>query len=187
MTAHSRLSCFPAHLAARPITIEARTQLDAAGLHLHYLLRGSMEALRIPVWHDISAAADGLWQHTCLEAFVALPDSPAYHEFNFSPANRWAAYAFDDYRQRNTVWTAGEPPCLTRLDRADGLELTALVPASLLPTPCPPGLSVGLSAVIEAQDGHLDYWALTHPGSKPDFHHRAGFCLPLTPTTLSAQ
>jgi hypothetical protein len=31
---------------------------------------------------------------------------------------------------------------------------------------------LGLSAVLEEQDGTKSYWALAHPpGGKPDFHH----------------
>ena len=30
---------------------------------------------------------------------------------------------------------------------------------------------LGLSAVLEEVDGTKSYWALTHPGDKPDFHH----------------
>jgi hypothetical protein len=42
-------------------------------------------------------------------------------------------------------------------------------------------LQLGLSAVIEANDGSRSYWALLHPESRPDFHHRAGFILSLNP------
>jgi hypothetical protein len=33
---------------------------------------------------------------------------------------------------------------------------------------------VGLTAVVEARDGSLSYWALAHPPGKPDFHSAAG-------------
>jgi hypothetical protein len=29
---------------------------------------------------------------------------------------------------------------------------------------------LGLSAVLEENDGTKSYWALAHPGDKPDFH-----------------
>jgi hypothetical protein len=38
---------------------------------------------------------------------------------------------------------------------------------------------VGLSAVIEAADGALSYWALRHPAGRPDFHHPDCFALDL--------
>jgi hypothetical protein len=47
-----------------------------------------------------------------------------------------------------------------------------------------PGLAeanwfVSLTAVIEAADGTLSYWALRHPAPQPDFHHPGGFVLTL--------
>jgi len=38
---------------------------------------------------------------------------------------------------------------------------------------------VALSAVIEAPDGALSYWALRHAPGKPDFHHAEAFALSL--------
>jgi hypothetical protein len=37
------------------------------------------------------------------------------------------------------------------------------------------GWQLGLTAVVEAADGSLSYWALRHPVARPDFHHRDGF------------
>ena len=31
--------------------------------------------------------------------------------------------------------------------------------------------SIGLSAIIEEEDGTISYWALAHPPGRPDFHH----------------
>ena len=45
-------------------------------------------------------------------------------------------------------------------------------------------MRIGLSAVIEDTAGSLSYWALHHPRSKPDFHHRGGFILRLTAPLL---
>lgn len=38
---------------------------------------------------------------------------------------------------------------------------------------------MGLSAIIETNDGTKSYWALRHPPGKPDFHHRDCFALEL--------
>jgi hypothetical protein len=38
---------------------------------------------------------------------------------------------------------------------------------------------IGLSAVIEEQDGTISYWALRHAAGKPDFHHPDGFAMEL--------
>ena len=42
-------------------------------------------------------------------------------------------------------------------------------------------LQIGICCVIEANDGVIGYWALTHPASRPDFHHRDGFTLRMDP------
>jgi hypothetical protein len=39
---------------------------------------------------------------------------------------------------------------------------------------------IGLSAVVEATDGSLSYWALAHAPGRPDFHHAHSFGLELT-------
>ncbi|MEY3289179.1 MAG: hypothetical protein RLZZ419_1421, partial [Pseudomonadota bacterium] len=56
------------------------------------------------------------------------------------------------------------------------LLLEAVIPAADLPwnmTGKP--VLLGLTAVIKANDGSRSYWALHHPETHPDFHHRAGF------------
>jgi hypothetical protein len=40
-------------------------------------------------------------------------------------------------------------------------------------------LEVGISAVLKAKNGEMTYWALSHPGSQPDFHRRDSFSLVL--------
>ena len=41
---------------------------------------------------------DGLWRHTCFEAFIAAAVRPEYWEYNLSPSGAWAAYHFTGYR-----------------------------------------------------------------------------------------
>ena len=42
-----------------------------------------------------------------------------------------------------------------------------------------PRLLLGLSAVVEEENGTLSYWALKHPRDKPDFHCPDGFVFEL--------
>ncbi len=65
--------------------------------------------------------------------------------------------------------------------RADGFQLDATLPASLLPSAHT--LRIGLSVVIEASDGSKSYWALAHGAAQPDFHLRQSFALTLNRTT----
>ncbi len=122
-----------------------------------------------------------LWRHTCFEAFIAVGRQPFYHEFNFAPSGEWAVYAFRRYRDGGLLADETMRPHITA--RSDGrqLELDTLVRLDRLsPIHARACLRIGLSAVIEAHDG-FSYWALHHPGRKPDFHHADGFALLLEP------
>lgn len=156
------------------LAIEAGAVREGRVLRLRYVLRGVLEALRLPGLAT-PRRVDGLWRHTCLEAFVRGVGHDGYLEFNLAPSTEWAAYRFDGYR-------AGMAPApLTpaiEVARTDDLELRAEIDL----TGC--GLDgldwrVGLSAVIEAADGGLSYWALGHPAGKPDFHNGDCFALEL--------
>lgn len=153
------------------------------GLLLRYTLQGDLSALRVPEPAPRPGPTDGLWQHTCLEAFVGQPHQRAYREFNFSPSGQWAAYRFAAERVRDlAAEAAGEPESLRIHATRDpaGLVLQAWLPAHALPADAPgQPLHWGLSAVIEAADGTLSYWALHHPQPRPDFHHPAGRTLVL--------
>lgn len=149
-------------------------RLASGGLRLHYRLLG-IGALRIPA-PTIPAAADGLWQHTCCEAFIAAADGTAYHEFNFSPSGCWAAYRFTDTRQRDESWKPAVNLKVDRMDDGRMMHLVVEVPESLLPANA---ARIGLTLVAEDKDGGLTYWAMRHLADRPDFHLRDSFVLPL--------
>jgi hypothetical protein len=161
---------------------------DGPGWLLRYRLDGDIDALAIP--SPAAGAADGIWRHTCLEAFVQDGDGPGYHEFNFSPSGQWAVYRFSGERQRlpgDTLPAAG--PAITTERAADSLVLQAWLPCALLPAR---PTAIGLTAVIETLDGQISHWALHHPrADRPDFHHSAGWTFhptlpPLPPAPPSA-
>lgn len=145
---------------------------DGPGWLLRYRLEGEVDALALPA--PAAGAADGLWRHTCLEAFVQDGDGPGYHEFNFSPSGQWAVYRFCNERQREPG-DAPPPagPAITTERSADSLVLQAWLPCALLPAR---PTSIGLTAVIETLDGQVSHWSLHHPRpDRPDFHHSAGW------------
>ncbi len=157
-----------------------------------YRLRGDMVRLRIP-GRQMPGPADGLWEHTCCELFAAVAGETAYREFNFSPSGQWAAYAFSDYRQRDpaleAIFAQSLPPLLDVERTAGRLELTVRLASDALP-PLPEGRSwqLALAAVVEAADlvdGRHSYWSLHHPAAHPDFHHRDGFVLQLSPSVAN--
>lgn len=147
-------------------------------LALAYTLTGDCAQLRIPS-STPAASVNGLWQHTCFEAFVSVQGGSAYREFNFSPSGEWAVYCFRGYRDRVAVDKGVIGPEVTTESHSHGLVLNARLrlPGRLSNQP----LCLGLSAVIEDAHGVLSYWALKHPTGKPDFHHRDAFVLQIDP------
>ena len=67
---------------------------------------------------------------------------------------------------RATTWKGARTPALT---------LTAVTPLAATPWDESADTLLGLSAVIETDDGRLSYWALAHPRAQPDFHHPVGW------------
>ena len=177
----------PVHLALRPhapvaypCAIEVDLWRTAGGaLALRYVLRAETARLTIPP-PRAPGPADGLWRHTCFEAFVAAAGARAYREFNFAPSGQWAAYAFRAERERDGEGQLAAAPALEVARDADRLALEARLAAAALPTaPAGTPLHIGLTAVVEDAHGALSYWALHHPGPQPDFHHRGGFVFEL--------
>ncbi len=171
------LICHPSTHARELDGIAAGVEFAGDGhVVFHYRLRGEIARLRIPA-PQAPARADGLWEHTCCEAFVALPAGSAYREFNFSPSGQWAIYDFSAYRQRLADPVADAPRIAVRHD-SGYFELAVRVPRALLPGAGP--WDIGLCVVAETGDA-LSYWALHHPSPRPDFHHREGFAIRLDP------
>lgn len=175
MHTHS-LICHPR--TANPPTLSITASVQALGHHqlqISYSVSGALALIDIPPTRN-KLATDGLWEHTCFEAFISQPDSSNYVEFNFSPSGQWAAYAFSTYRQR-LPWEESQTPEISLTLSGDTLTLTSRF-ACLLAAPTAK-LEIGLSCVIEHLDHSKSYWALAHPREQPDFHDRAAFTLPL--------
>ena len=146
------------------------------GLALSYRITGNMSDVRVPP-NQVASPSDGLWQHTCCEAFIAAVDDENYREFNFSPSSQWANYRFTRYRERDLAFTPVAAPQITTSCSGDELQLTAVLDKQLLPASGT--LNIGLTAVVEGSDGSKSYWALTHCATQPDFHLRQSFTLTL--------
>jgi hypothetical protein len=149
-----------------------------------YTITGKIDALAIPPLAD-AARADGLWQHTCFEAFLRNDAGEGYYEFNFAPSTQWAAYRFSGYRTERRdvseiashVINVETGPEHYRLRASLNVEpLQRLSPNAEMAARRIAG-RVGLAAVVEETSGHRSYWALAHPPGKPDFHHADCFTL----------
>lgn len=163
-----RLKLHPDCLCDAVTRIEVDVRRSKPGrLSLHYILAGNMAGLRLPMPAP-PLRTDGLWQHTCFELFAREPSAAAYLECNFSPSTQWAAYRFEACRSGMTDADIAPPAIETRRGD-DRFELLAAIEMPDGP------ILLALSAVIEETNGRKSYWALAHPGAKPDFHHPASF------------
>ncbi len=160
------------------------SQAHDGGIALTYSLDGQIGGLTLPA-KSTPSRVDGLWQHTCFETFVAVEGAPEYREFNFAPSGEWAAYAFQRYRDGGPLARASDPQITIRTS-ANRLELDALIRRESLPAvPVNARLLLGLSAVIEENDGVMSYWALKHRPGLPDFHDASAFELEWAPNVAA--
>ncbi|HKT74331.1 MAG TPA: DOMON-like domain-containing protein [Steroidobacteraceae bacterium] len=152
---------------------------DGGRLALQYQVDADMSRVVLPSPGG-GERADGLWKHTCFEAFIkrASPVLDPYLELNFSSAPQWAAYAFDGYRcGMSPVSLASAPQISARVSSQQlVLDASLQLPESLRPAS---KLLLALTAVIEEDTGSLSYWAARHAPGQPDFHHPDGFVLEL--------
>ena len=173
------LTCHPQTPSRWVRTVRARlSKADDGGVALTYSLEGELSRLCLPT-QCAPSRVDGLWQHTCFEAFLSVKGAPAYREFNFAPSGQWATYTFKDYRDGGPLSRDLDPQIKMRVV-GNRLEVDALIRRESLPlTEKNTQLLLGLSAVIEEEGNVFSYWALAHPSTRPDFHHPHSFVLEL--------
>ncbi|MBE9154952.1 DOMON-like domain-containing protein [Cyanobium sp. LEGE 06113] len=132
-----------------------------------------LEALLIPEAQATPGAPrrDGLWEHTCLECFVAPAGQPSYLEFNLCPDGAWNVYALEGYRQglKPAAGFDALPFDCQRSASALSLSLRCQLPEAWATATA---FDWQVSAVLEQRGGLLSYWALRHPAGAADFHAR---------------
>ena len=174
------LACHPSSPPCPGVEqIEVRAERPEPGrLALSYRVAGDIAALLLPP-PATPAFVDGLWRHSCFEAFVSTGEDAAYCEVNLSPSSEWAAYAFDGYRSGMRALAGLSPPAI---ETSMGEGWFALQATIDIPALAGAGeWRLGLAAVIEDRAGRLGYWALAHGGERPDFHDPRGRLLVLRP------
>lgn len=160
------------------IHVHVETQRLRGRLRLWFIVTGTIAGLKFPPLGE-AAREDGLWHHSCAEAFVRSGTGMAYREVNLSPSGKWAAYDFSAYRKGGGNAAMRAPMISTSGDTrnfAVGGDLHfdgAMAGADW---------HVGLSMVIETKDGAKSYWALAHAADRPDFHRPESFTLMLPVT-----
>lgn len=169
---HPATDCNP----IRRIGVAISRARDA--LELSYRIEGQVSRLSLPVAGP-PQRADGLWQHSCFEAFLQADGGEGYLEFNFSPSGAWAAYRFAG-RRRGRESPELTTPRMEVRRRPDSLAMNIqLSLAGIADFARAAPVSAGLAAVIEDELGGLSYWALVHGAPRPDFHDPATFALRL--------
>lgn len=143
-------------------------------IDITYTISGEIQIINIQGKEDNLARRDNLWKETCLEIFLNPEGSEHYWEVNLSPSGHWNVYRFDEYRKgmKEESDMNDLPVSVERTDAA--LLLSAHIDMENLISGENP-LYVGISSVVKSRKGTISYWALTHPGSEPDFHSRDSF------------
>jgi hypothetical protein len=149
-------------------------------LRLRFSVIGCIAGIVIPE-PAAPLRANNLWRSTCFEIFVRASGQTDYREFNFAPSTQWAAYEFDAYRAN--MREASLPAAPPIMMKAEGDRLVCEIKLSL--DLAAEQYQLGLSAVIEEKSGRKSYWALSHPGGAPDFHHDTCFAAHLPPPEAS--
>ncbi len=171
-----------AHPGSQPGAVRAldvKLRRPAAGtLELDYTLLADIAQLRLPEPRP-PVRADGLWRHTCFEAFIG-GGGGEYWEYNLSPSGAWAAYHFSGYREGMAPLRKGAAPQISVEATAESATLAARIDLGWLARAAGgSALKLGLAAVIDDKAHVLTYWALAHPAEKPDFHHADSFTVSL--------
>jgi hypothetical protein len=148
-------------------------------LSLRYSLWGDMSRIRVAAavaGTELPGRTDGLWKHTCFEAFIRPdPSQDEYYELNFSAAKQWAAYRFTAYRAGMAPLELPGAPEISVRQTLQNLELEVAVKLPFeLSRP-----AIAVAAVVEEDSGRLCYWSARHPPGKPDFHHADGYVIEL--------
>nr|WP_294168347.1 DOMON-like domain-containing protein [uncultured Sphingomonas sp.] len=171
------------HPTSRPTVekVEVLIWRDEGQFDLDVRLFGSPLRAKLPPWNE-PQRRDQLWRTTCFEAFIRPQGDASYYELNLAPAGHWAAYRFDDYRSgmRNAAIDAQPDPDILFYDGIWVQEAAFDFRGEPELDPSRPW-QIGLSAVIEEEDGTKSYWALAHGHGPPDFHNPACFAYWLPP------
>ncbi|MFN6353437.1 MAG: DOMON-like domain-containing protein [Cyanobacteriota bacterium] len=172
--------------SASDLGLQLVGQLARQGDHLRvsYQLSGNLDSVVLPPPAvEGPRRCDGLWEHTCVELFLAAEGGQPYWEVNLAPSGHWNLYRLEGYRQGLAPEPDRQELPFTVSHGAGGLEvaLELALPTELAQACRQHPLRLGVTAVTEQRGGDLSYWALAHSGPEADFHRREDFLLRLEP------
>lgn len=151
-------------------SVTAAINATEHGCDAEFRFDGGVDAIVLPEPAP-SARRDNLWKTSCFEIFWQPIGGTYYREFNLSPSGQWAVYDFDSFREgmRDAPVDAISLSCSHSSANGQGeLVLKASIAAEL-PAPA----LVALNAIVEHQDGGMQYWALAFASGNPEFHSEA--------------
>ena len=160
------------HLSS--ISLEGQARWRGGNLELNYVLKYEGD-LTLPTSNKSGPQRrDGLWEHTCFEAFVRKPGEKGYWEINLSPSGDWNFYKLTGYRENLQANTTLEKLPFAVKKSGTILELSCTVPLSSLIEP-DSTIEISLTAVLEHPTKGCSFWAWKHSGKEADFHLRDSF------------
>ena len=171
-----KLKPFNLYESNSKISITGKIDRNKNKLNICYLLQGDLSRIIIPSRIEIPTRKHELWQTTCFEFFLGIKNSPKYWEFNLSPTGDWNIYHFSNYRQGMAEETAFTSLPFKIRQQSDSLEINLEINLDLIIT-VDTDIDVAITTVIEYSDRNIDYWALIHPETTADFHHRKSFII----------
>ena len=166
--------------ASSRFSIDGTLRRGKKFIEVEYNIKDPYFDILWPAQVSSPARKDELWQHTCLELFLAPWGIENYWEFNFTSNSDWNCYRFDSYRANQQPEKSIHGIRSTFIETGEtSHQLKASVP--IIESHKTKTISVGICAVVEDKTGTLHYYALAHSGSSPDFHLRNSFMLTLAP------
>jgi len=162
----------------RDLKIAGKISRRNNGLKMLYEISGPLEGIAIPPLSERPERMDRLWESTCFELFLKEEDKENYWEFNLSPSGHWNVFRFTAYRQgmqeealfNSLPFTINAGRNLLRLRIEVNIE-KILAREKVI--------NAGICAVTEDRRGRIAYWAMAHPGRRPDFHRPGSFIIKL--------
>ena len=147
-------------------------------LVMDYSLMGPLDRLLIPPQAEFPGRKNQLWKETCFECFIGTDHATRYWEINLSPAGHWNIYKFDAYRSgmKEAAGCSLQPSITESV--ADWFKIRCDVDLRTIDAAGMP-IRTGVCAILKTTKSEILYWAIVHPGSKPDFHRMDGFALNL--------
>jgi hypothetical protein len=160
-----------------PFKVKGKVKRESGLLSVSFSLSGDLSQIVLPTQSRVPGRKDRLWEETCFEFFLSLKGSVKYWEFNLSPSKDWNVYRFSSYRRdmQDEKNFKILPFKVKRNGSAFSLSLSVDLD-QIIQRGEP--IELAVSTVIKTKEGQ-SYWALAHPGPKPDFHLREAFIFSL--------